>query len=504
MSKHPREPSTQSSTGFGFKSRFSLASLLPARHPPLVISHPAPPLPTRTVHHTRPVLRVSDRIESSYGLTDDPFDADADEYAGFGDHKRGGRDHKKRQSGIGGRLAIPPKASIPKRRPPPLNLARTKAAFPTVKGVTLVRDPITPSPTNSSSPSPTSSIEEIKIIENIPKRNESLPVVRGSEDLKKAASKAGRMFKSSEKKVPRPQLAAHDSYDFVTLEPEHKYPSWKGGKVDIRPGEHIPHNLLYSNSKGTERKPTATHLAKPEMTRKASSIYSPADSPSDQYESVLHNVLLTPTYNAPSTAHKSTTDLMGRSEKRQTFMGRASGWEKSVLKTVPAVVQYGRAVRGGNGRPEEKEMTRFPPLRVQRADSTARSGAGAGVAASPPRATGGRARAISTSSSISTPGSTIRGVQGTPYRRSPAWNSGRDREESVGFERDEKRSRVTEAGEGGKRPLVGFNVSWQAGDGKRSVSVSEAWREKKQKEQALKRKKLLWRVSHFFRSYLLA
>jgi hypothetical protein len=52
--------------------------------------------------------------------------------------------------------------------------------------------------------------------------------------------------------------------------------------------------------------------------------------------------------------------------------------------------------------------------------------------------------------------------------------------------------------------LVGFNVSWQAGDGKRSVSVSEAWREKKQKEQALKRKKLLWRVSHSFESYLLA
>jgi len=189
---------------------------------------------------------------------------------------------------------------------------------------------------------------------------------------------------------------------------------------------------------------------------------------------------------------------MGRAEKRQTLMDRASGWGKSVLKTVPAVganvIQYGRQVRGGASRLEEKEMTRFPPLRVQRSASNT-AGAGAGANANPPRSKGNRERAISTSSSISTPGSAIRGVQGTPYRRPPAWTSGRDREESVGFEREDKRDHDQQAG--GKRPLVGFNVSWQAGDGegKRSISVSEAWKVRKDKEQALKRKKLLWRVS---------
>jgi hypothetical protein len=500
MSKDQRQPPTQQSSGFGFKSRFSLSSLLPARHPPLVISHPAPALPTRTVHHTRPVLRVSDRIESSYGLTDDPFDsyagADADGYA----PRKG--DSKRRESGIsvnGGRLATPPKSTTPKKRPPPLNLARTRAAFPTVKGVTLVRDPITPSPNSSSSPSPPSSAGDIKFVNSIPKRNESLPVVRGTSDIKKAASKAGRMFKTSEKKQQRalPPLAVDSPCDdFVTIEPEHKYPSWKGGKVDIRPGEHIPPNLIRQTKEQEDnRKPTGGYLAKPTLSRQASSIYSPSE---DQYESVLHNVLLTPTYNAPSTAHKSTTDLMGRAEKRQTLMDRASGWGKSVLKTVPAVgvnvIQYGRQVRGGVNRLEEKEMTRFPPLRVQRSASNT---AGAGVNPTPPRPKGNRERAISTSSSISTPGSAIRGVQGTPYRRSPAWTSGRDREESVGFEREDKRDHDQQGG--GKRPLVGVNVSWQAGDGegKRSISVSEAWRVKKDKEQALKRKKLLWRVSPF-------
>ena len=70
----------------------------------------------------------------------------------------------------------------------------------------------------------------------------------------------------------------------------------------------------------------------------------------------------------------------------------------------------------------------------------------------------------------------------------------REREESIGFDRP-RDIKDESTGTNGKKPLVGVNVSWQA-DGKRSVSVSEAWREKKKKEQDIKRKRLMWRVSH--------
>jgi hypothetical protein len=463
-----------SSSQFGFKSRFSLLSLLPARHPPIVISHPAPALPTRTVHHARPVLRSSDRVESSYGLTDDPFDQDYKSPVPTGTGKKSGRDRS--YSLNGGKLATP-KVLNPRRRPPPLNLTRTKAAFPTVKGVTLVRED---SPRSSISRSP------VRAKTTIPKRNESLPVVRGPGDFMKAANKAGRMFKSSaapvekeKKERPRPKLAPHESYDFVTLEAEHQYPSWKGGKVDIRPGEHIPADLVPTLSRNKSKSANQVGGSKPILSRQASSTYSPAE---DQYESVLHNVLLTPTYFAPSTAHRSTTDLLGsrNDSNRRTLMDRA----KDALRTVPTAA-------GRRREPEEKEMTRFPALKVGRQDTVTRP--------HPPRSEteDKRQRTISsgsaTGSLLSTPSPAIRGVVGTPYKRSPAWTNSRDREELVGFERPSNTS--TEGN--GKRPLVGINVSWKAGDvdGKRSVSVSEAWREQKQKEQAIKRKRMMWRVS---------
>jgi len=367
-----------------------------------------------------------------------------------------------------------PKVLNPRRRPPPLNLARTKAAFPTVKGVTLVRED-----------SPRSSIARTPPVKTIPKRNESLPVVRGAGDLMKAASKAGRMFKSSSPKMeqkerPRPKLAPHESYDFVTLEAEHRYPSWKGGKVDIRPGEHIPADLVPTLARSKSK--SANHLApRPVLTRQASSTYSPVE---DQYESVLHNVLLTPTYFAPSTAHRSTTDLLGsrNDPKRRTLMDRA----KDVLRNAPTA-------SGRQRQPEEKEMTRFPALKVSRSDTITRPVPNSRSIFEEEK----RQRTIpsgsASGSSLSTPSPAIRGVVGTPYKRSPAWTNSRDREESIGFER----SSPTAAKGNGKGPLVGVNVSWKAGDidGKSSVSVSEAWREKKQKEQAIKRKRMMWRVS---------
>lgn len=464
---HQRKSSTS-----GFKSRFSLLSLLPARHPPLVISHPAPAVPTQQVHRGQPFLRVSDRVESSYGLTDDPFDA-------TGKKQYDRKDPREPNSPDSPRSPV-----RSKHRPPPLDLSRTRAVFPAVKGVCLVRDdpsPVSPTPSPPTLPKP-------ETIEALPKRDQSLPIVRGAADLKKAASKAGRMFKTSKNhkddipKPVRPIPPTHDSYDFVTLESAHRYPSWKGGNVDIRPGEHIPPDLvgLQDGSRGVRSESSRSRLPD-------SSTPSPEE---EQYDSVLHNVLLTPTYLAPSTASKSTADLMGSKErgKRQTLLGRASKWGKDVLGSVPAVggplAQYGGPSHANSVR-EDQEMRNVQPSHGRRRPEDIGE-------ASPTK----RQRAISSASSLSTPSPAIRGVAGTPYRRSPAWASMREREESVGFDR-ERKSKEASSGGGGKRPLVGFNVSWQAGDGKRSVSVSEAWRQKKEKEQAMKRKRLMWRVGSF-------
>lgn len=477
-------PHQRQASGSGFKSRFSLASLLPARHPTLVISHPAPALPTQHVHRGQPVFRSHDRVESSYGTTaDDPFDVDyeASQYSKPGSFS----------------------PERPKHRPPPLDLARTKAVFPTVKGIDLVRDD--PSPTATPVSPPILPVAP-------PKRNESLPVVRGTGDLKKAASKAGRMFKpfvggaaaddrekaatvSKNNNGRRPAMQAHDSYDFVTLEPEHRYPSWKAGKVDIRPGEHIPPDLI--RPVPTRGRSDGSSIAG--KAKRPARDGTPSPEP-EQYESVLHNVLLTPTYLAPSTASKSTTDLMRSKErgKRQTLLGRASRSGKDVLSAVPAVggsiAQYGRsATHRQQEQREEREMKEVWPATKPRPMDRAAT----------PQAKRERAVSSASASSVSTPSPAIRGVVGTPYRRSPARTSMREREESIGDhhrDRDHKSRSKDDVkpqtqGTGGKRPLVGFNVTWQAGDGKRSVSGSEAWSSKKKKEQDIKRKRLLWRVS---------
>jgi hypothetical protein len=89
---------------------------------------------------------------------------------------------------------LPPRPRA-KRRPPPLDLDKTRAAFPNVKGVTLVRDP------------------------SLPRRDQSLPIVRGIKDMKDAEAKAGGMFKKPE-------------FEFVSLEEEHQYPrGWAEDRV---------------------------------------------------------------------------------------------------------------------------------------------------------------------------------------------------------------------------------------------------------------------------------
>ena len=77
---------------------------------------------------------------------------------------------------------------------------------------------------------------------------------------------------------PRPRKAVDDPFEVAEVEPGHRYTSWKGGQVDIKPGQVIPRGLIPKvGSTPTNR----------------GTVHTPA---TENYESVLHNVLLTPTY----------------------------------------------------------------------------------------------------------------------------------------------------------------------------------------------------------------
>lgn len=353
-----------------------------------------------------------------------------------------------------------------KRRPPPLDLARTKATFPSVKGISLEKD------------------EGV-----LPLRNQSLPVVRGGHDMADAKARAGEMLKLNPepaKKVAKNDIKGktkdkelkkdltlpvplEDPFDFVSLEAEHRYPSWKGGKVDIKPGQIIPPDLVNPLNKNSVEPSNVT--SKP---RKSSKDRLAVDTPI-QYESVLHNVLLTPTYLGIDSTSALTTPT-GES-RRRTLLHRASNWGKGILKNAHMggnnAGQVDRAVRGMKEK-EGQEMERFRRA-VQPVLLPSAQPPRVGFAQRPEPDGCGCARRSSDSASGSnttstTPSPAIRGVdpdaRKSTYR--PHW---------LGKELGEKLNEV---------------VGWE---GRRSVSASEAWREKRRKEEEVKRKRRFIRVS---------
>ncbi|KAK4689563.1 hypothetical protein P7C73_g533, partial [Tremellales sp. Uapishka_1] len=171
-----------------FKSRFSIFSLLPSRHPPLAVSHPMPPTKPVPRHATVVSKPVISPVESQYPEPSTPLPPP------------------------------PPPNASPARRPPPLDLGKTKAAFPSFAAIV-------------TQPSA-----------------KSKPVMREEE-----------------------------AYEYAEVEVGHRYPSWKGGKVDIMLGEVVPQGLL--------------QVYNPTPSLKTAPVATP-----DAYDCVLYNVLLTPTY----------------------------------------------------------------------------------------------------------------------------------------------------------------------------------------------------------------
>lgn len=259
-----------------FKSRFSLTSLLPARHPPLNPYPPALP-PTQAVKSRQPTIvslaetEVSP-IDSEYPLSAysppilppaAPFTSSS--YGSSSKSPYGSSHSSSARSGMSKRSHT--------HRPPPLDLTRTKQIYPGVPGVVPTAGTAAP--------------EAMK--EDIP-----LPPRKESKKAKKT-------------------IVVDDPFEIAEVEPGHKYTSWRGGRVSIKAGQVIPDGVM---PKGT---PTIRGVDPNMLT---------LNSP-DMYDSVLHDVVLTPNYlrrspnvpPTPSPASSACEDWPNRkSTRRKTLL----------------------------------------------------------------------------------------------------------------------------------------------------------------------------------------
>ena len=186
-------------------------------------------------------------------------------------------------------------------RPTPLNLKKTKAIYPSRPAV------------------------------NSPELS-TLPVVEKPSKVKKVAN---------------------DPFEVAEVESGHRYPHWKGGKVDIRPGELIPQGVLGISS---GRPSIQAGKREPDQI---------------QYESVLHNVLLTPTYLGSPVSSPSPSAFASKSYlKHRTLVVRDADPFQSAAKISSSSKwvgknpeenwddKVGRSIRDMRER-EEREMDRF-------------------------------------------------------------------------------------------------------------------------------------------------
>ncbi|WVF67301.1 hypothetical protein IAT40_002052 [Kwoniella sp. CBS 6097] len=492
-----------------WKSRFSMLSLLPARHPPLHVSHPMPPrhdVPGR--HQTVTVVSSSAEfspVHSEYADPSTPIPTFkkgpyGDEFSTTSKNSRSSRDDKKDK---GNRYIYGKGKGSPKSRPPPLDLERTKMMYPpnhndvvidpgtAVTTLTLATD-INHNDINHS-PSDTSERNQKKRndIDDIPAIP---PLPRQLEEKKQNEKEKEKKVKAKSKPKPKPIKVEDDPFDVVEVEVGHRYPSWKGGKVDLKPGQVLPREMIPSL---VSRSSASTSSPKRKTSRYDG---NDVDTP-DNYESVLHNVLLTPTYFGSSPLPPFTptpTSSFSRGEpssryatKRRTLLDKATGgivdvarqarnsrWipGKSILKPS-AALDADHCLRAMRER-EEQEMARFRrtvrPVRLdvpdddrRRESSSDRQGQGHGW------------------SSISSSSSPIKEMSGLGVhtRRSPGW-VGRG-EYNVGF-----------SGVGGA-----------AYEGQRARMPSrgdKGWRATKEEEERLKRRQKIWKYSIVLAISLLA
>ena len=409
-----------------FKSRFSIFSLLPPRHPPLSIYHPRPvPPPTRQVPNGRPVVveedispvhseyptyetpsppsrappsdNVRNRVNmgmasnvpqlriSSFGGNDEDDEgpspcsryppsscglSDKDESTGRSPGKsvetspwglfessygtprsRNGGEYANASS-----HSSPRSNTSPPRRPPPLDLTRTKEAFPCLAGVIPTAGieynvPVrSTQPTQSSQPSQTTG----------PSRpgDTAQNLTRGQPD------------KKTKTRVP---VSLEDPFDVVEIEPGHRYTLWKGGRISSTPGQIIPRGTL-DNATPTIRGKDPTqyqqrhHQHRNHLDPGRSTMYLNTPEP---YDSVLHNILLTPAYSghspivSPTRSHDWEED--GPTKRRTLFdaVKRSLTWLRGGMGRDGSE-EGGREERSARELKarEAREMARYRPDRI--------------------------------------------------------------------------------------------------------------------------------------------
>ncbi|ODN73367.1 hypothetical protein L202_07906 [Cryptococcus amylolentus CBS 6039] len=336
---------------WSFKSRFSIQSFLPARHPPLITGPPRMPPTLPGPRHETIVSDTVSPVHSEYpdlALSTPLPPIKKRSYDGS--PLRWVQEQEQVLQESRKRKRAPP--------PPPLDLDRTHRMYPP-NYVDVVIGPGTP-------PAPPKATKEQAIIE--------------------------------------------DPFEVAEVEAGHRYPSWKGGRVDIRPGQVIPRGMIpsLSDSDKSSRKskaPLFTTLATP-----------------DNYDSVLHNVLLTPTYlPSPSVQPTPTSPWSYMDEKknrRQTLLDTISNAGRRASRWVP-----GKSILRNNHGPYgdiDRSLKAMREREMREMDKFRKGGVRLDVP----------------NSAYSTGSSPAREMSNVYSRKSPGWLG--TREAAIGFSGDGK------------------------------------------------------------------
>ena len=398
-----------------FKSHFSKRSLLPPRHTPPPDPFPPPqPLPPLQVSHSVPPTREVDAARQATLVAHDTFSPVQSEYPqtpGFisddesspavpplpptktstqplrparpGDRPRHaavqhqptisdagmGRTSEKEMDDVADEgdviVMLQPHTSSPSskptasppRRPPPLDLSKTLKHYPGISGVvasagTLPRQPSPPPVpekkqskrgggwfrSHNAEPNPPNAPPAIIEKQTVPRELDVSDVGKGRRNVSDGS----------------------DPFQLCEIEPGHRYPSWKHGRVSIKPGQVVPQGVLGTP---TIRGQTLHRQPYIDDPQKPNGLMPP--TPYENQDDVLHNVLLTATYLEHSPVASSSISN-SREERKKALTGkmsdaidRGSKWiGRSILKKDDGSDRVQRAVGEMRDR-QIREMAKF-------------------------------------------------------------------------------------------------------------------------------------------------
>ncbi|ADV23915.1 conserved hypothetical protein [Cryptococcus gattii WM276] len=395
------------SSRFSFKSRFSLLSLLPARHPPLFADPPRMPPTQPGPRHETIISDTISPVQSEYPDLGTPFPPSRKKRYDDKPPRNWEHDEKKEQM---------KKKKWRAKRPPPLNLERTHMMYPS-SSVDVVIDPGTP-------------------FDPPPPQEPPLP--------KKVNPKKKRQL-------------VEDLFEVAEVEIGHRYPSWKGGKADIRRGHVIPPEIM---------PPLVDLDAKPKPKSKPKRRGTAADTPNN-YESVLHNVLLTPTYIAPSPQVNPTltlssydpSEFIEKYNRPRTLLDRATDTISNAAKRTSKWMPGKSILRGGANNDDRAANESLRILRKRELEEMARFRQ---------KTNSGVRLAVPGDMAYSSGSSPVKEMSNIYSRKSPGWLGSRER-------------------------IIGYD-----GDGKYPIMIGtrdKGWRAEKRDEERAKRNKRIWKIA---------